>query len=308
MSKEPTPRMDPAWIRGMTQRRMSRRDLFRYAGAGAGALGLSSILAACGVSGEAQTTGPTAGAEGSAEWWADMKAKGPGDHLNFTNWPAYIDRDFSVDGPGSRPSLYAFTKATGIDVTYRADINDERGVLRGDPSGARERAGHRPRHHRDVELPGAERDDRARVPDRARPGAAARTSTRTSARTSTTPPTTRATSTRWRGSRGSPASATTRSTSTARSRASTTCSNPKYAGHVGDVQQRRGLDAGCSAMIQLGDHTRDLDAGGLAEGGRLPPAGSTTRAASAWLDGPGVPDRDRERGPVGHDGLVRATS
>ena len=49
MSKEPTPRMDPAWIRGMTQRRMSRRDLFRYAGAGAGALGLSSILAACGV-------------------------------------------------------------------------------------------------------------------------------------------------------------------------------------------------------------------------------------------------------------------
>ena len=92
MSKEPTPRMDPAWIRGMTQRRMSRRDLFRYAGAGAGALGLSSILAACGVSGEAQTTGPTAGAEGSAEWWADLKTQGPGDHLNFTNWPAYIDR------------------------------------------------------------------------------------------------------------------------------------------------------------------------------------------------------------------------
>jgi spermidine/putrescine transport system substrate-binding protein len=52
-----------------------------------------------------------------------MKAQGPGDHLNFTNWPAYIDRDFSIDGPGSRPSLYAFTKATGIDVTYRADIN-----------------------------------------------------------------------------------------------------------------------------------------------------------------------------------------
>jgi spermidine/putrescine transport system substrate-binding protein len=123
MSEEPTPRMDPAWIRGMTQRRMSRRDLFRYAGAGAGALGLSSILAACGVSGEAQTTGPTAGAEGSAEWWADLKTQGPGDHLNFTNWPAYIDRDFSVDGPGSRPSLYEFTKATGIDVTYRADIN-----------------------------------------------------------------------------------------------------------------------------------------------------------------------------------------
>jgi spermidine/putrescine transport system substrate-binding protein len=102
---------------------MSRRDLFRYAGAGAGALGLSSILAACGVGGEAQTTGPTAGGEGSPGWWADMKAAGPGDHINFTNWPAYIDRDFSIDGPGSRPSLFAFTQATGIDVTYRADIS-----------------------------------------------------------------------------------------------------------------------------------------------------------------------------------------
>jgi len=107
----------------MTQRRMSRRDLIRNAAVGAGAIGISSILAACGVSGEAQTTGPTAGEEGSPEWWADLKAQGPGDHINFTNWPAYIDRDFSVDGPGSRPSLYEFTKSTGIDVTYRADIN-----------------------------------------------------------------------------------------------------------------------------------------------------------------------------------------
>jgi len=124
MSDKPVPFGGPAWIRGMTQRRVSRRDLFRYAGAGAGALGLSSILAACGVSGEAQTTGPTAGEEGSTQWWADMKAQGPGDQLNFTNWPAYIDRDFSVDGPGSRPSLNAFIQETGIDVTYRADIND----------------------------------------------------------------------------------------------------------------------------------------------------------------------------------------
>lgn len=123
MSEKPLPRMDPAWIRGMTQRRMSRRDLFRHAGAGAGALGLSSILAACGVGGEAQTTGPAAGEEGSPKWWADMKAAGPGDHINFTNWPAYIDRDFSIDGPGSRPSLFEFTQATGIDVTYRADIS-----------------------------------------------------------------------------------------------------------------------------------------------------------------------------------------
>jgi spermidine/putrescine transport system substrate-binding protein len=115
-----SPWTDPSWIRGMTQRRVSRRDLFRYAGAGAGALGLSSILAACGVSGEEQTTGPTPGGEGSADWWAQQQA---GDHINFTNWPAYIDRDFSIDGPGSRPSLFEFMQETGIDVTYRADIN-----------------------------------------------------------------------------------------------------------------------------------------------------------------------------------------
>lgn len=120
MSDKPVPFGDPAWIRGMTQRRMSRRDLFRYAGAGAGALGLSSILAACGVGGEEQTTGPTPGGEGSADWWAQQQA---GDLINFTNWPAYIDRDFSIDGPGSRPSLFEFIQATGIDVTYRADIN-----------------------------------------------------------------------------------------------------------------------------------------------------------------------------------------
>jgi spermidine/putrescine transport system substrate-binding protein len=120
---QPRP-IDPAWVRGMTQPRLSRRQILRYAGAGAGALGLSSILAACGVGGEAQETGPTAGGEGSPEWWAEMKAKGPGDNINFTNWPAYIDRDFSVDGPGSRPSLYEFTKATGINVTYRADISE----------------------------------------------------------------------------------------------------------------------------------------------------------------------------------------
>ena len=118
-----SPWTDPSWIRGMTQRRMSRRELLRNTAVGAGAIGVSSFLAACGVSGEAQTTGPTAGEEGSTQWWADMKAAGPGDLINFTNWPAYIDRDNSIDGPGSRPSLYAFTQATGIDVTYRADIN-----------------------------------------------------------------------------------------------------------------------------------------------------------------------------------------
>ena len=120
MNHQQVPGVDPAWMRGALRRRMSRRDLFRYAGAGAGAYSLASILAACGVEGEGASTGPTAGEEGSAGWWAEQQA---GDHINFTNWPAYIDRDLSIDGPGSRPSLFAFTQETGIDVTYRADIN-----------------------------------------------------------------------------------------------------------------------------------------------------------------------------------------
>ncbi len=39
---------DPAFLRGLTMRRMTRRDLFRSAGVGAGALSLGAILAACG--------------------------------------------------------------------------------------------------------------------------------------------------------------------------------------------------------------------------------------------------------------------
>ena len=40
--------IDPALYRGLTQRRLSRRDLFKTAGVGVGALSLASILAACG--------------------------------------------------------------------------------------------------------------------------------------------------------------------------------------------------------------------------------------------------------------------
>ncbi len=123
MNHQQVPPVDPAWMRGALRRRMSRRDLFRYAGAGAGAYSVASILAACGVEGEGASTGPTAGEEGSAQWWAERKAEGPGELVNFTNWPAYIDRDLSIDGDGSRPSLFAFIQETGIDVTYRADIN-----------------------------------------------------------------------------------------------------------------------------------------------------------------------------------------
>ena len=37
---------DPAFLRGLRMRRMSRRDLFRSAGVGVGALSIGAILAA----------------------------------------------------------------------------------------------------------------------------------------------------------------------------------------------------------------------------------------------------------------------
>jgi spermidine/putrescine transport system substrate-binding protein len=115
---------DPSLLRGATMRRMSRRDLFRYAGVGAGALSLASILAACGVKGSTTTSaGSGAGDEGSAAWWAEQKAGDvSGTTVNFTNWPQYIDIA-KVNGQRTYPSLEAFTKETGVNVVYRADIN-----------------------------------------------------------------------------------------------------------------------------------------------------------------------------------------
>lgn len=121
------PRMpDPSFLRGAMMRRMSRRDVFRAAGVGAGALSLSAILAACGT--EAETSGPAgeptgADTPGSPEWWAAQKEAGAGSMVNFTNWPQYIDVA-KEDGERVYPTLQQFTEATGIDVTYRADIND----------------------------------------------------------------------------------------------------------------------------------------------------------------------------------------
>jgi spermidine/putrescine transport system substrate-binding protein len=113
--------IDPAWLRGMTGKRLSRRQLFRYAGAGVGAYGLAAFLAACGTEPERRPQQPQPGAVGSPEWWADQEA---GDVVNFTNWPAYIDlAGKDEQGNRIRPSLQAFMDETGIEVVYRANIN-----------------------------------------------------------------------------------------------------------------------------------------------------------------------------------------
>jgi spermidine/putrescine transport system substrate-binding protein len=116
--------IDPALFRGLTQRRMSRRDLLRYGGMGAGALGISALLQACGVSGTAPTTGGQATgspASPSPDELRQIYGDGtPAGQLNFANWPDYID----VDEDGNSPTLQQFTEETGIEVNYQTVIAD----------------------------------------------------------------------------------------------------------------------------------------------------------------------------------------
>jgi spermidine/putrescine transport system substrate-binding protein len=105
--------IDPSVWRGLTQPRLSRRQL----GTGVGALSLTAFLAACGVKGATASGGATAaGGVGSPAWWAKQQLHHT---VNFANWPYYID----VLG-GKHPSLEHFTQTTGIQVTYTEPISD----------------------------------------------------------------------------------------------------------------------------------------------------------------------------------------
>jgi len=109
--------LDPAMWRGLTQGRLSRRNMLRSAGAGAGALGIGAFLAACGVKGATVATHNTqAGGPGSTEWWAKQKLHKT---VNFGNWPLYIDVL-----SGKHPSLERFTQTTGIQVNYTEPISN----------------------------------------------------------------------------------------------------------------------------------------------------------------------------------------
>lgn len=87
---------------------LSRRTLFR----GAGAVALGTFLAACGT---APQTPKSSGERAADDLSDDEKV------VNWSNWPEYIDVD---DETGDRPTLAAFTEATGITVNYTEDYND----------------------------------------------------------------------------------------------------------------------------------------------------------------------------------------
>jgi spermidine/putrescine transport system substrate-binding protein len=88
-----------------------RRDALRLAGlAGLAAAGLAA--AGCGESSPpAPKPAPPAG---SAAWWATQRKHG---HVNFANWPLYIDP--------SHQTLKEFTAATGITVSYAEVIQED---------------------------------------------------------------------------------------------------------------------------------------------------------------------------------------
>ncbi len=110
--------VDPALLRGSTVSRRSRRAALR----GAGAAGMSALLAACEWNGSSKRSTPPAEAGGASGFWVRQTMTGT---LNFANWPAYIDTD-PVDG---KTSLQRFTDATGVRVNYQEVIQDNDSFL-----------------------------------------------------------------------------------------------------------------------------------------------------------------------------------
>ncbi len=111
------PHLRAALMRGLVSRRSAMM--------GAAGVGAAAFLAACGSAGKNPTTG--AGGTGTAGAKAAAAAQDMSDTekiVNWSNWTEYIDVD---DKTKARPTLDAFTKATGIKVNYTEDYldNDE---------------------------------------------------------------------------------------------------------------------------------------------------------------------------------------
>ena len=102
---------DPSFLRGLAQRRISRRTALQ----GAGYASLAAALAACGIGSGNQPAAHTN--------WVWDKATKTGT-LDFANWPLYIDIVEEKGKPTTYPSLEQFTKETGIKVTYSEPIQD----------------------------------------------------------------------------------------------------------------------------------------------------------------------------------------
>lgn len=90
---------------------LTRRSVLRAGGAGALGIGGLAALSGCGI--------PAAKKEDGGPASTDFSAKEK--KITFSNWTEYMD---VTDDNKHYPSLEAFTKRTGIKVTYNTDIND----------------------------------------------------------------------------------------------------------------------------------------------------------------------------------------
>jgi spermidine/putrescine transport system substrate-binding protein len=95
----------------MMSRRLSRRNMIKMGGVSVGTLSLASILAAC----SKESSGGTSGAAPAV----NFDPATAGDHINFSNWPLYLDK-----AHGTYPSLEKFESEYNISVTYSDEIND----------------------------------------------------------------------------------------------------------------------------------------------------------------------------------------
>jgi spermidine/putrescine transport system substrate-binding protein len=102
--------MDPSFLRGLTQKRITRRTALQ----GAGAVSMAAFMAACGI-------GSKPAAVAHTNWVWDKATKAG--VLDFANWPLYIDT-LEVNGKTTYPTLDQFAKDTSIKVTYTEPILD----------------------------------------------------------------------------------------------------------------------------------------------------------------------------------------
>jgi spermidine/putrescine transport system substrate-binding protein len=96
----------------MSRSSLSRRRLLQVAGI----TGVAATAAACGAGGGSSDATSAAPSPTQAADLSDTEK-----FVNWANWPLYIDVN---DETGEYPTLAAFTAATGIDVNYTEDVND----------------------------------------------------------------------------------------------------------------------------------------------------------------------------------------
>ena len=101
-----------AAIVAMSRSSLSRRRLLQVAGI----TGVAATAAACGAGGGSSDATSAAPSPTQATDLSDTEK-----FVNWANWPLYIDVN---DETGEYPTLAAFTAATGIDVNYTEDVND----------------------------------------------------------------------------------------------------------------------------------------------------------------------------------------